>query len=141
MKNSSGKPNVTASWLIRVSVGLIFLSEGIQKFLFADTLGAGRFEKIGLPYTHIFGPTVGATEIVFGFLVAIGFKVRVTTIPLFIIICTAIVSTKVSLFTEKGLWGTLHESRTDFSMFMCLIFLFIVGSGTKSIDNYLSKRR
>jgi putative oxidoreductase len=35
--------------LIRLMVGAIFLPEGIQKFLFSETLGAGRFEKIGLP--------------------------------------------------------------------------------------------
>lgn len=31
----------------RLVVGLIFLSEGIQKFLFPELVGAGRFEKIG----------------------------------------------------------------------------------------------
>jgi uncharacterized membrane protein YphA (DoxX/SURF4 family) len=31
--------------LIRLAVGAIFLSEGIQKFLFPDTLGVGRFLK------------------------------------------------------------------------------------------------
>ena len=35
--------------LIRLVVGLVFLSEGIQKFLFADSLGVGRFARIGLP--------------------------------------------------------------------------------------------
>ena len=33
--------------IIRIIVGLIFLSEGIQKFLFPDLLGTVRFEKIG----------------------------------------------------------------------------------------------
>ena len=35
--------------LIRILVGWVFLSEGIQKLLFPDTLGAGRFAKIGIP--------------------------------------------------------------------------------------------
>jgi uncharacterized membrane protein YphA (DoxX/SURF4 family) len=35
--------------LIRVAVGSIFLSEGIQKFLFPTELGAGRFVKIRIP--------------------------------------------------------------------------------------------
>ncbi len=35
--------------LIRLIVGLVFLSEGIQKFLYPGIRGAGRFEKIGLP--------------------------------------------------------------------------------------------
>ena len=38
--------------LLKIIVGLIFLSEGIQKFLFPDLLGTVRFEKIGFtdPY-------------------------------------------------------------------------------------------
>jgi putative oxidoreductase len=39
----------TSTVLIRVAVGLVFASEGIQKFLYPDALGAGRFSKIGTP--------------------------------------------------------------------------------------------
>jgi hypothetical protein len=30
-------------------VGAVFLSEGIQKFLYPSALGAGRFATIGIP--------------------------------------------------------------------------------------------
>src|SRR2546425_13102909 len=36
--------------LIRILVGWVFLSEGVQKFLFPDALGVGRFIKIGIPW-------------------------------------------------------------------------------------------
>jgi putative oxidoreductase len=32
--------------LIRVLVGWVFLSEGIQKFLFPESLGVGRFVSL-----------------------------------------------------------------------------------------------
>ena len=35
--------------LIRILIGWVFLSEGIQKFLFPDTRGAGRFVRSGFP--------------------------------------------------------------------------------------------
>jgi hypothetical protein len=35
--------------LIRILVGWVFLSEGIQKFLFPDALGVGSLVKIGIP--------------------------------------------------------------------------------------------
>ena len=38
-----------ATVLVRLLVRWVFLSEGIQKFLFPDTLGVGRFIKIGIP--------------------------------------------------------------------------------------------
>ena len=38
-----------APLLIRLIVGCVFLSEGIQKFLFADALGVGRFQDHRYP--------------------------------------------------------------------------------------------
>ena len=45
--------------LIRLIVGGTFLSEGIQKFLFPDPLGVGRFVKIGIPYSCTFAKNRG----------------------------------------------------------------------------------
>ena len=39
--------------LIRILVGWVFLSEGTQKFLFPDSLGVGRFVKIGIPWPQV----------------------------------------------------------------------------------------
>ncbi len=44
---------VPAAVLIRVIVGYVFFVEGVQKFLFPDTLGVGRFIKIGIPMPHL----------------------------------------------------------------------------------------
>lgn len=58
------------SLLVRLLVGLVvFLPEGIQKLMFPDILGAGRFAKIGIPFPDVMGPFVGAVETVCGFLV------------------------------------------------------------------------
>jgi hypothetical protein len=61
-----------ATILIRLLVGAVFLSEGIQKFLFPATLGVGRFLKIGIPAPQFFAPFVGIVEIVCGILLVIG---------------------------------------------------------------------
>jgi len=42
--------------LIRLIVGALFLSEGIQKFLFPGDLGVGRFIKIGIPAAQVMAP-------------------------------------------------------------------------------------
>ena len=130
----------SAIWLIRLSVGTIFITEGIQKFLFAETLGAGRFEKIGIPMPHLLGPFVGTVEIIFGTLVAIGFATRLSALPLLVVIGTAILTTKIPMLLEKGFWVMAHESRTDYSMLLSLIFLIIVGSGSTSVDGYINRR-
>ena len=123
--------------LIRLMVGLIFLSEGIQKFLFPDTLGAGRFLSIGIPYPQIMGPFVGGVEIVCGTLLIIGLLTRLAAIPLLCVILTAIVTTKIPQLTAKGFWPMAHDGRADWSMLMGLLFLLISGSGRFSIDEKL----
>jgi putative oxidoreductase len=142
--------NADASWadraakavlLIRVLVGWVFLSEGIQKFLFPDSLGVGRFVTIGIPWPQVMAPFVGVVEIVCGSLLLIGLVTRLATVPLLIDIAVAIYSTKIVTFAKNGFWGTLHEARTDLSMVLGLIFLVVVGGGAWSLDAWLAGRR
>src|SRR5438094_2633882 len=86
---------VQAMLLIRVLVGWVFLSEGIQKFLFPDSLGIGRFVKIGIPWPQIMAPFVDVVEIVCGTLLLIGLLTRLATVPLLIDIAVALYSTKI----------------------------------------------
>ena len=127
--------------LIRLMVGTIFLSEGIQKFLFADEQGSGRFAKIGLPNTEFLGPFVGSFEIICGSLILIGLLTRLAAIPLITIMIIAIVSTKVPLLADNGFWSMLHDSRTDWAMLLGSIFLLIKGGGKWSLDRVLWTRR
>ncbi|HBE42818.1 MAG TPA: DoxX family protein [Bacteroidales bacterium] len=128
------------SILPRLIVGLVFLSEGIQKFLFPELVGAGRFEKIGFANPEFLAKFVAYFEIACGILVLIGFIVRVSVIPLLIIMITAITTTKIPILLEKGFWQMAHDSRTDFAMTMLIIFILIYGAGKLSVD-YLIKRK
>ncbi len=127
--------------LIRILAGWVFVSEGIQKFLFPDALGAGRFIKIGIPWPHAMAPFVGAVEIVCGSLVLAGLFTRLAVIPLLGVICVALYSTKIVAFGKFGFWGTLHEARTDVSMLLALIFLLLAGGGSWSLDAVWRARR
>jgi len=127
--------------LIRILVGWVFLSEGIQKFLFPDSLGVGRFVKIGIPWPQVMAPFVGVVEIVCGSLLLIGLDTRLATVPPLIDIAVAIYSTKIVTFKKNGFWGTLHEARTDVSMLLGLVFLLPVGAGAWSLDAWLAERR
>ena len=120
--------------LIRILVGWVFLSEGIQKFLFPESLGVGRFTKIGIPLPQLMSPFIGVTEIICGALLLVGLFTRLACVPLLIDICVALYSTKISTLAKNGLWSTVHEARTDVSMLLGLIFLLVVGGGTLSFD-------
>jgi putative oxidoreductase len=127
--------------LIRCLVGAVFLSEGIQKFLFPDELGAGRFLEIGLPMPELLGPFVGTFEIVCGSLVLLGLLTRLAVIPLIVIMAIALTTTKWPMLSEQGFWHMAHESRTDWSMTLGSLFLLIVGAGPWSVDARLASRR
>jgi uncharacterized membrane protein YphA (DoxX/SURF4 family) len=133
--------------LIRLAVGLVFLTEGVQKFLYPAELGAGRFSKIGIPAPEVMGPFVGAVEVCCGALLILGLLTRLAAVPLIIDISTAIVATKVPVLLGHGFWGfalaklphygllsMIHEARTDLSMLLGLLFLLIVGAGAWSLD-------
>jgi putative oxidoreductase len=136
-----------ATILIRLVVGGVFLLEGILKFLYPDQLGAGRFQRIGIPAPEMMGPFVSAVEVICGALLLLGLLTRIATFPLLIDITVAIISTKAPIllghgfgrFTlpkadHYGFLGMLHESRTDYSMLLGLLFLLIVGAGRLSLD-------
>jgi putative oxidoreductase len=142
-----------ATVLVRIMVGSVFLSEGIQKFLYPEDLAAGRFAKICIPAPEIMGPFVGGCEVVCGALVIIGFLTRLAVVVLLIDISVAIVSTKIPVLLGHGFWGfslmklprygfwsMMHEARTDFSMWLGLLFLLIVGAGRWSLDAALMRR-
>jgi putative oxidoreductase len=120
--------------LIRILVGWVFISEGIQKFLFPAALGYGRFAKLGLPDPHMLAPFVGVVEIVCGALVILGLWTRLACVPLLIVIGVAIWTTKIPIFHHEGVWPMLHEARTDFSMVLGLLFLMTVGGGAWSVN-------
>lgn len=138
--------------LIRLAVGFVFATEGIQKFLYPDALGAGRFAKIGIPLPTIMGPFVGGIELVCGLLVLTGFLTRPAALLLLIDILVAIVSTKLPILLGHGFWGfanpsvagfwsMTHEARTDLCMLLGSWYLLIVGAGALSVDGLLTGGR
>ncbi len=131
--------NSKTTMIIRLMVGTVFLSEGIQKFLFPAIRGAGRFETIGLPSPEFLSYFVGVFEILCGAFVLFGLLSRFASIPLIIIMLVSIFTTKVGIWSEKGFWEMMHASRTDWSMLLGSIFLFIKGGGFWSLDNAIFK--
>lgn len=133
--------------LIRLMVGSVFLSEGIQKFLYTAQRGVGRFESMGFPAPEFFGNFVGICEILAGLLILAGLSTRLGALTTFIIMTVAIIVTKIPIaFGESfgpfvlrelstyGFWSMAHEMRTDGAMWLGSLFLMIRGGGKWSLD-------
>lgn len=141
--------------LIRLLVGaVVFVPEGMQKLLFPDILGAGRFARIGIPYPDVMGPLVGIVELVCGALIVIGLFTRLAAVPLIIIMVVALISTKLPILVGSdvgifhlsadirrvGFWSAQHEARADLCMLLASLYLLIEGGGRWSMDAVLSER-
>jgi len=121
--------------LVRVAVGLIFFTQGILKYI-DPNMGVVRFTRIGFPHPYFTAHFVGTFEVLCGLLVLLGLWTRLVSIPLLIVITTAIATTKVpELFrANQGFWYMVSDARTDFAMFCCLLFLILAGGGVWSLD-------
>jgi uncharacterized membrane protein YphA (DoxX/SURF4 family) len=139
--------NSQTTVLIRLMVGSVFLSEGIQKFLYAAQRGVGRFESMGFPAPEFFGNFVGVFEILAGLFILTGLITRIGALTTFSIMTVAIIVTKIPIaFGESfgpfilrdlstyGFWSMTHEMRTDWAMWLGSLFLMIKGGGKWSLD-------
>lgn len=140
--------------LIRLMVGAVFLTEGVQKFLLPGSLGPGRFATIGFPHPAFWAYFVGAFETVCGVFILLGLMTRLAAVPTTIIMVVALLTTKLPVLLGRGLgpfrlrelsrygfFSFTHEARTDWSMLLGSLFLVVAGSGAWSLDAALRRRR
>jgi len=146
-----------AAWyalvLVRIMVGAVFLSEGLQKFLFPTVLGPDRFSRIGFGAPELIGYGVGTIEILAGVLLLVGLFTRFAAIPLIGIMLTALITTELPILlghdlgpfhvrslSAYGFWAMAHEMRTDWAMLLGSVVLLIGGSGPLALDAVLRRR-
>jgi len=126
--------------LVRVIVGLVFLTEGILKFVHPAELGSGRFAHIGLPLPYVLAPVVGAVEIAAGAAVILNLYAGDAALLLLVVILTALATTKIPILLGRsfgpfqlpklehyGLLSFMHEARTDLCMLFGLVAILLDG--------------
>lgn len=137
--------------LVRLMVGTIFVSEGLQKFLYPALRGPGRFAEIGFPAPEFFGYGVGLIEVVCGVLLLMGLYTRWVAVPLVLIMLGAFFTTKLPILLGDGFgpfavremdtygfWAMLHAARTDWAMLLGTLVLALAGAGPWSLDSLRS---
>lgn len=133
--------------LVRLMVGVVFVSEGLQKFLFPVLRGPGQFASLGFPAPEFFGYGVGLIEVLCGTLLLIGLYTRWAAVPLMLIMIGALITTKLPIllghsfgpFTVPpqdtyGIWAMLHAARIDWAMLIGALVLSLTGAGPRSLD-------
>ena len=142
----------SATILLRLMAGSVFLWEGVLKFVYANQ-GVGRFTKLGFPFPQATANFDGMLEIVGGILLITGFLTRLISIPFIIEMIVAMLSTKIPLYLgtsplplppappQIGFWAVLHEIRSEYAQLMTTAFLLIAGPGRWSLDALLARKR
>jgi putative oxidoreductase len=131
-----------ATILIRFYVGAIFLVEGVLKYLRPDSLGPGRFAKVGIPQSVLLANLDAFFEIGCGVLIIVGLFTRLAVLPMIVDMIGALTTTKFPLLWgsaalypgEHGLWDFVHESRLEWAMLCGSLFLLRAGAGRLSLD-------
>jgi putative oxidoreductase len=136
--------------ILRLGVGLVFLTEGLNKFIHPGERGPGRFADLGFPAPELVANMIGVVEIIAGTLLILGLFTRVAALVLAGVALTAIVLTKLPVLLGTGIfifggvdasfygiWGFLYEWRLDFTMFVGAIYLVLAGPGKGSLDDRL----
>jgi len=127
------KMNSLALLIVRVVVGFLMLTHGIQKFNmlmkggpieFADPIGIGQGPSL---FLAVFA------ELVCSALIIVGFATRLVTIPL-------IVTMVVAVFIVHGHQG-LETQELPILYLLIYVLLLITGSGKYSIDGLIPKKK
>jgi putative oxidoreductase len=119
---------------IRLMVGGVFLSEGIQRFIFPADLGSGHLVDIGFPMPYFSAYFGGLTEIFCSLLILAGLYTRLAAVAVLIITVFSIVAIRFPLMVDQGLWRMLHVARTDWCMLLGACYLILKGGGKWSLD-------
>lgn len=148
-------PNVEgSSWilLVRIFAGLVFIGEGILKFIY-PSLGVILFAQIGFPFPDVIAGSIGILEIVGGLFLILGLFNNLFALIFAIEMVIAFLLTKISIFLgtsplplssdlpQMGFWTFIHEARVDFTQFFAMTFLLILGPGKLSLDALFFKNK
>lgn len=121
--------------LARLTVGSTFLLAGLGKLQNMDRT-IGFFTSLGLPAPAFNAMLVGWVEFLGGLLLIVGLGTRLASIPLSIIMLTALSTAKAA-----DISGILSlPGITDFLYLVMLVWLIVAGPGRVALDTLVANK-
>lgn len=125
--------------ILRLFFGIGFIVAGWGKLQdpskFADTL-----LTLNIPYPALMAWVVPLTEVICGFLLAIGFLSRIAAIPLIIEMGTAYATAHAETLHKSLLNPELFVKEAPFNFLLTALLVFAFGPGIFSLDTLLSRK-
>jgi len=144
---------VPASWYalpLRLVVGYGFIEHGYAKLARGADAFIAILHAIGMPFAHLLAWATIVIEILGGSLILLGAFVPLATVPMAIVLLTAIFtvhlpngfsSIKLQAYDAAGAHFGQPGYETDLLYLAGLIALCIGGAGALSVDRHLSVHR
>lgn len=107
---------------IYYAVGYVFVTSGIAKLVVGDF--KTMFANLGIPFPAASLFIIALLELGCGMLLAGNMFVKYALIPLIIIICGAILITKLPILFSNGILDFAFQSRLDFVLLILLLLLW-----------------
>lgn len=101
---------------------------------------------LGFPFPDLTANVIGSIEIIGGTCLLLGLLTNFFAVIFAIEMLVAFFSTKITMYLgtsplplppvppQIGFWAVVHESRSDYTVFLAMIFLMITGPGKLSLD-------
>jgi len=124
------------TFILRITIGIIFIMHGYQKFFVWGIGGVAQgFGKMGLPFPEVNAYLAASAEFLGGILLLIGLFTRYAAIPIAFTMVVAFLSVHM-----KGGFFLPSGFEYVFALFAASIALLFHGSGPLALDNVLFHR-
>lgn len=127
------KLSPVAPLLLRVTLGVLLLLNGVDKFAGGISGVQDFFASTGVPLPAITAPLAAVLEVVIGSALILGVFTRISAV-----VMTGFFA--VAIATVKAEGGILGSADIDLLYSAGLVSLLILGPGTLAVDNLLAKR-
>lgn len=114
--------------LLRIGVGVIFIVAGWGKLTGIEGV-QGFFGDLGIPMAGLMAWVVAIVEFVGGIMVLLGAYAKIPYLLLAFIMVVALLTTKLG--------GEFSAARLDIMLLLTTLALFLMGSGSYSVDDKL----
>ena len=128
-----GKLSPIAPLILRVTLGVLLVLNGIDKFAGGITNVQAFFAESGVPLATVTAPLAAFLEIVIGTALIAGLLTRVSAI-----VMTGFFA--VAIATVKASGGILGSADIDLLYTAGLVSLLLLGPGALAVDNLIAKR-
>lgn len=126
----------TALAILRVVVGLVFMVHGWNKFMVGFDAVSESFGKMGIPVPMPAAVTVAIVELLCGLALILGLYVRLTSLPLMVVMIVAIFVTHL----PNGFFVGNSGYEYTLVLLTCLVVFALTGGGRPALDQVVGGR-